>query len=78
MAAKRQIAAQLYFDQSNPSKIIVILTIGYIGLGGYTAAVIVFFVVQDVLSGYYNWFLPTFIALGYILYWMFKLKAAVW
>lgn len=36
MAAKRQIAAQFYFDQSNliEDYLIVILTISYIGLGG--------------------------------------------
>jgi AraC-like DNA-binding protein len=36
MAAKRQVAAQLYFDQSNliEDYLIVILTIGYIGFGG--------------------------------------------
>jgi uncharacterized membrane protein len=44
-------------------------------LGGYTAAVTAFFVAQNLLSGYYNWFVPTVFGLTYILFWMFKLKA---
>ena len=43
-------------------------------LGGYTAAVTAFFVAQNILSGYFNWFLPTIIGLSYIAFWMLKLK----
>jgi uncharacterized membrane protein len=43
-------------------------------LGGYTAAVTAFFVAQKILTGYFNWFLPTVIGLSYIGFWMFKLK----
>jgi uncharacterized membrane protein len=43
-------------------------------LGGYTAAVTAFFVAQNILSGYFNWFMPTVFGLGYILFWMFKLN----
>jgi uncharacterized membrane protein len=43
-------------------------------LGGYTAAVTAFFVAQNILSGYFNWFVPTVIGLGYIFFWAFKLK----
>jgi uncharacterized membrane protein len=43
-------------------------------LGGYTAAVTAFFVAQNILSGYFNWFLPTAVGLSYIFFWMFKLQ----
>ena len=41
---------------------------------GYTTAVTGFFVAQNVIGGYYNWFTPTVISLIYIFYWMVKLK----
>ncbi|TQV89277.1 DUF2306 domain-containing protein [Aliikangiella coralliicola] len=43
-------------------------------LGGYTAAVTAFFVAQNILSGYYNWFIPTVFGLIYIFFWLVKLK----
>jgi uncharacterized membrane protein len=43
-------------------------------LGGYTAAVTAFFVAQNILTGYYNWFAPTVIGLTYITFWLIKLK----
>lgn len=43
-------------------------------LGGYTAAVTAFFVAQNILSGYFNWFTPTVVGLSYIGFWMVKLK----
>ena len=43
-------------------------------LGGYTAAVTAFFVAQNILTGYYNWFVPTAIGLAYIAFWLIKLK----
>jgi uncharacterized membrane protein len=43
-------------------------------LGGYTAAVTAFFVAQDLLSGYFNWFVPTVFGLGIVIFWMNKLK----
>ena len=44
-------------------------------VGGYTAAVTAFFVAQSILSGYFDWFVPTVFGLTYVLFWMFKLKA---
>lgn len=41
-------------------------------IGGYTAAVTAFFVAQNVLSGYFNWFSPTVIAIIYLIYWAIK------
>ncbi len=41
---------------------------------GYTTAVTGFFVAQNILSGYYNWFTPTVIYLAYLAYWLIKLK----
>lgn len=41
-------------------------------VGGYTAAVTAFFVAQNLLSGYFNWFVPTFIGVAYLLYWCLK------
>jgi hypothetical protein len=43
-------------------------------IGGYIAAVTAFFVAQQVLSGYFNWFTPTVIGLSVIAYWVVKLK----
>ncbi|MFK8010881.1 MAG: hypothetical protein AB8B80_02495 [Marinicellaceae bacterium] len=43
-------------------------------LGGYTAAVTAFFVAQNILTGYYNWFAPTAIGLAYITFWLIKSK----
>lgn len=43
-------------------------------LGGYTAAVTAFFVAQNILSGYFNWFLPTVFGVSYIVFWAIKLK----
>ncbi len=43
-------------------------------LGGYTAAVTAFFVAQNILTGYFNWFAPTAMGLAYISFWLFKLK----
>jgi uncharacterized membrane protein len=43
-------------------------------IGGYTAAVTAFFVAQNILPGYYNWFTPTVFGLSYIAFWLIKLK----
>jgi uncharacterized membrane protein len=43
-------------------------------LAGYATAVTGFFVAQDILGGYYNWFTPTVICLVYIFFWGRKLK----
>jgi uncharacterized membrane protein len=43
-------------------------------LGGYTAAVTAFFVAQNILSGYFNWFVPAVFAVAFILYWAYKLR----
>lgn len=43
-------------------------------VAGYTTAVTGFFVAQNILSGYYNWFTPTVIYLVYLVYWLIKLK----
>lgn len=43
-------------------------------LGGYTAAVTAFFVAQNILNGYFNWFTPTVVGLSYIFFWMYKLN----
>ncbi len=43
-------------------------------LGGYTAAVTAFFVAQNILSGYFNWFAPTVVGVSYIVYWAVKMK----
>lgn len=44
-------------------------------VGGYTAAVTAFFVAQKFLGGYYDWFVPTVFGLGYVFYWLVKIKA---
>ena len=44
-------------------------------IAGYTAAVTAFFVAQNVLSGYFNWFTPTVFGLAYVFYWLVKIKA---
>ncbi|MCF6192893.1 MAG: hypothetical protein L3J46_00985, partial [Kangiellaceae bacterium] len=43
-------------------------------LGGYTAAVTAFLVAQNLLLGYFNWFVPTVFGLSYLNFWLFKLK----
>ncbi|MCB1583273.1 MAG: hypothetical protein KDI92_09435 [Xanthomonadales bacterium] len=43
-------------------------------LAGYATAVTGFFVAQNILGGYYNWFTPTVICLVYISFWAHKLK----
>jgi uncharacterized membrane protein len=42
--------------------------------GGYIAAVSAFFVVNQILPGIWNWFVPGIIGSGYITYWMMKLN----
>lgn len=42
--------------------------------GGYIAAVTAFFVVNQILPGIWNWFVPGVIGSGFITYWMRKLK----
>ena len=42
--------------------------------GGYIAAVTAFFVVNDIIGGLFNWFLPTVIGSIYISYWINKLN----
>jgi len=42
--------------------------------GGYIAAVTAFFVVNDIIGGLFNWFLPTVIGSIYISYWIRKLN----
>lgn len=42
--------------------------------GGYIAAVTAFFVVNDIIGGLFNWFLPTVIGSVYISYWISKLN----
>ncbi len=43
-------------------------------LGGYTAAVTAFFVAQNLLSGYFNWFVPSVLGVSYIFFWLIKLR----
>jgi uncharacterized membrane protein len=42
--------------------------------GGYIAAVSAFFVVNEILPGIWNWFVPSIFGSVYIAYWMSKLK----
>lgn len=42
--------------------------------GGYIAAVSAFFVVNQILPGIWNWFVPGIVGGGYITYWMTKLN----
>ncbi|MDC3132630.1 DUF2306 domain-containing protein [Flavobacteriaceae bacterium] len=42
--------------------------------GGYIAAVSAFFVVNQILPGIWNWFIPGIIGSGYITYWMIKIN----
>jgi len=42
--------------------------------GGYIAAVSAFFVVNEILPGIWNWFVPSIFGSAYIVYWMRKLK----
>ncbi|MEE9373920.1 MAG: hypothetical protein V3V00_12790 [Saprospiraceae bacterium] len=42
--------------------------------GGYIAAISAYFVVNQILPGIWNWFVPGIIGGGYITYWMIKLK----
>lgn len=42
--------------------------------GGYIAAVSAFFVVNQILPGIWNWFVPGIIGSGYITFWMIKLN----
>ena len=42
--------------------------------GGYISAVSAFFVVNQILPGIWNWFVPGIIGSGYITYWMVKLN----
>ena len=42
--------------------------------GGYIAAITAFLVVNDVIGGLLNWFLPTVIGTIYITYWIRKIK----
>jgi uncharacterized membrane protein len=42
--------------------------------GGYIAAVSAFFVVNQILPGIWNWFVPGIVGSGYIAYWMMKLN----
>lgn len=42
--------------------------------GGYIAAVSAFFVVNQILPGIWNWFIPGIIGSAYIAYWIKKLK----
>jgi uncharacterized membrane protein len=43
-------------------------------IGGYISAVTAFFVVNNILPGVWNWFLPGIVGGSYITYWMMKLK----
>lgn len=43
-------------------------------LGGYIAAVSAFFVVNQILPGIWNWFVPTIIGTVYITYWINKVN----
>lgn len=42
--------------------------------GGYISAVSAFFVVNQILAGIWNWFVPGIVGSGYITYWMIKLN----
>jgi len=42
--------------------------------GGYIAAITAFFVVNDIIGGLFNWFLPTVFGSIYISYWIRKLS----
>lgn len=42
--------------------------------GGYISAVSAFFVVNQILPGIWNWFVPGIVGSGYITYWMIKLN----
>lgn len=43
--------------------------------GGYISAVTAFFVVNEILPGLWNWFIPTLIGSIYITFWMKKVSA---
>ena len=43
--------------------------------GGYISAVTAFFVVNEILLGLWNWFIPTLIGSIYIAFWMKKVSA---
>jgi len=43
--------------------------------GGYISAVTAFFVVNEILPGLWNWFIPTLIGSIYIAFWMKKVSA---
>lgn len=45
--------------------------------GGYIAAVSAFFVVNEILPGIWNWFVPSVFGSAYIAYWMRKFKKKV-
>ena len=42
--------------------------------GGYIAAVSAFFVVNDILPGIWNWFVPSIVGTAYIIYWNRKVS----
>lgn len=42
--------------------------------GGYIAAITAFFVVNQILPGMWNWFVPSILGSGYIAYWVRKVK----
>ncbi len=42
--------------------------------GGYISAVSAFFVVNNILPGLWNWFVPGIVGSIFITYWMFKIK----
>ena len=43
-------------------------------LAGYATAVTGFFVAQQILGGYFDWFTPTVITFVMIFYWLVKLR----
>ena len=45
-------------------------------MGGYSAAVSAFFVVNQILPGVWNWFVPSIVGGVYISYWITKLNLA--
>lgn len=63
---------KLFKDQNRLRKNWLKLHLGKM-IGGYIAAVSAFFVVNQILPGIWNWFVPGIIGGGYITYWMMKL-----
>lgn len=64
---------KLYKDSQKLKKNWLKLHLGKM-IGGYIAAVTAFFVVNEILPGIWNWFVPGIIGGGYISFWIMKLN----